>query len=262
MELGNSVDIMRADNAKVSHTHLTVADNAHRGNSVPVARESVPRVLTEALVYLLDDRIYSRETELEEILVPLLKRLGHYGVVGVGAYLHYHIPRSLPRDEVIVDEYSHKLGDAECGVSVVDVDSYLIRKIVYLAVDRHMIVNDALAGCGHEEVLLRKSEQLSFKVVIRRVKHLRDSLGVSAFLHRSCVLSLSKEAHIEVSYISRLPETETAYSLTVSARYHHIVRNSLYLLAVLVDDLHMSLAPFLSYASAHLDVVGSVCSRN
>ena len=119
VELGNSVDIMRADNAKVSHTHLTVADNAHRGNSVPVARESVPRVLTEALVYLLDDRIYSRETELEEILVPLLKRLGHYGVVGVGAYLYYHIPRSLPRDEVIVDEYSHKFGDAECGVSVV-----------------------------------------------------------------------------------------------------------------------------------------------
>ena len=136
-------------------------------------------------------------------------------MVGVRAHLDYRIPCLIPREEILVDEYSHKLGDTKSGMGVVNMDSNLIRKIIKSSVNCHMVADYALAGCGNKEILLRKSEKLTLDMVIGGIQHLGNDLCIGAFLNCLGVLSLSEELHIEVMDISCLPKTELAYCLTV-----------------------------------------------
>ena len=57
-------------------------------------------------------------------------------------------------------------------IYIVDMDGYLIRKIIKIAVNRHMVADNALDGCGNKEILLCKTKDLTFRVVIGGVKHL------------------------------------------------------------------------------------------
>ena len=262
VKLRNAVDAMASDYAKVSHANLTIAYNAHLGDLIPVSGEYVPSLAAEALIDFLNNTVDSGELQAEEILIPGFKRLRHYRVVGVRANLGNDFPRSIPLHEVLVNEYSHKLGDTERGVCVIYVDSNLVSKIIYSAVYRHMVADNALAGCRYHKVLLRETQKLSFNVVIGGVKNLRNCFCVGAFLNCSCILSLCKETHIEVSDISCLPQAKLAYRRAITARDHHIIRNCLDALCVIIDNLHVTVLPFLANVSAHLYLIYSVCSRN
>ena len=87
---------MRTDNGEVRHVHLTVAQHAHAGDTVPATGIGIPRLAAEALVYLLDYHVDARQLKTEDILAPLFKRLGHDGVVGVRHGADGDIPRLLP----------------------------------------------------------------------------------------------------------------------------------------------------------------------
>ena len=260
VQLGNAVDAMAADDAKICHSDLTVADNAHIGNALPVAGEYFPSLFAEAFADLLDNGVDSGQLQTEQILVPGLQSLGHNGMVGVRTDLLDHIPSHIPRIEILIHQNSHQLGNAECGVRIVDMDCNLIGQICKCAVYCHMVTNDALAGRGYQEVLLRQTEQLTFRMVIRGIEHLADGFCLGAILHCSCILALCKQTHIEVLDIACAPQSELADSRAVCARHHHVVRNSLDLLGILVNDLHAAVLPKLLDVTAEAYVEGSVGS--
>ena len=262
VKLGYTVGGMRANYAQICHTNLTVADDAHLGNAIPVSGERLPCVTTEALVDLLDDHMDSGQLQAEEILVPRLKRLGHDGMVGVRADLNHGVPRSVPIKEILVDQDSHQLGNTKGGMGIVDVDRHLIRQIVQRAVYCHMVADNALTGSGNHKILLRQTEQLSFDVIIRRIQHLGDQLRVGAFLHGAGILSLRKQTHIEIVNISGFPQPKLCDRLTVRTRDHHVVGYCFDLLAVLIKDLQMSVLPVLLHVTAHLYVINAVGSGN
>ena len=57
-------------------------------------------------------------------------------------------------------------------MSIVYVDRHLVGQIVDSAVDCHVVADNALDGCGNEEVLLSESEQLTLHVVVGGIEHL------------------------------------------------------------------------------------------
>ena len=262
VQFGNAVDRVGADHAQVCHMHLTVADQTHLGDPVPVSGESFPCVLAEALVDLLDDRMDSRQLQAEQILVPGFKRLGHDRVVGVGADRNDRLPRLFPRIKIFVHKDPHQLGDTQRRVGIVDVDCHLIRQVVKRAVDRHMVSDNALAGSRHHKILLGKAQQLALGMVIRRIQHLGNDLRIGALLHGTGILSLREKSHIEVVDVPCTPQPELAYRLAVRTRYHHVVGDRFHLVIVLIADLQVSVLPVFLDVTAHFHVVNAVGSRH
>ena len=86
------------------------------------------------------------------------------------------VPSFIPRIAAVVQQSSHKLGDSECRVSVVDVDSDLFVQVVQSAVNSHMLVYDIAYRSGAEEILLTQSERFALSVVVVRIQYLCDSL--------------------------------------------------------------------------------------
>ena len=86
----------------------------------------------------------ARQLQSEDILVPLFKRLRHYGVIGIGDGADGYIPRLFPRQEILIHEYAHKLGNDKRRVGVVDVYCHLIRQSLDIPIDRHMVADNIL----------------------------------------------------------------------------------------------------------------------
>ena len=85
---------------------------------------------------------------------PALKRLAHYRVVGVGQRFFGNRPRIVPAVAVFVDQYSHKLGNAERRMRVVNVDRDLVRERFKASVVFDVLMDDALERRGNQKVLL------------------------------------------------------------------------------------------------------------
>ena len=73
---------------------------------------------------------------------------------------------------MIVDQYTHKLGNTKGRVSIVYMDSYLVGKIVERSVYSHMVTKYALDRSRNQEILLSETQKLSFVVVIGGVENL------------------------------------------------------------------------------------------
>ena len=87
---------VRADNAKICHLDLTVADNSHTGNTIPVAGIHRPKIRAKAAIDLGDDGEDARQLHTEKINSPAFQRLGHNGVVGVSDGARYNAPSIVP----------------------------------------------------------------------------------------------------------------------------------------------------------------------
>ena len=193
-------------NAERRHLYLVVLDDRHSCDLIVVA-VLLPELAAVSLVDLNDDREDPRGNALEQVAVPLFERLGHYGVVGIGKGLCYDVPRLVPGIAAVVKHYPHQLGDSECGVSVVDVDSDLLVQVVKGAVNVHVLVYDVADGGSAQEVLLSESEALALGVIVVRIEHLCNGLRHDVLAERLGVIALVEHIHIEGRHLG-LPEAE------------------------------------------------------
>ena len=172
VKLRHTVYRMTSYNTEISHTHLTVSYYTHLRDLIPVTREYVPSLTTETLVDFFNNIINSGQLKTEKILVPCFKSLGHYRMVSVRTYFSNDLPSNIPVHKVFINKDSHKLGNTKRRVSIIDMNSNLFGKIIYSSVNCHMISNYTLARCRYHKVLLRKSQKLTFDMVIGRIKNL------------------------------------------------------------------------------------------
>ena len=111
---------------------------------VPIVGIEAPQFATESLVDFLNDLINSGKQTLEEVLWPLFKGFCHDCMVGVADCVCDNVPCLVPAVSVVIKKNTHKLGDAESGVCVVDVDCHTISKIVQRFVGLEVTLDYAL----------------------------------------------------------------------------------------------------------------------
>ena len=75
-------------------------------------------------------------------------------MVRVGNRADNDAPCLFPGEEIVVNEDTHKLGYAERGVRIVDVDSDLVGKVIKCSVHRHVVADNTLNRGGDKEILL------------------------------------------------------------------------------------------------------------
>ena len=156
----------------------------------------LPDAAAEAVVYLLDYLIDSRQQAAEEILAPTFESLAHDGMVRVGENLRHNIPCVVPAVTALIEQQAHKLGDSESRVGVVDMDSHLVAYIIERAVLAQVAVDYILNGRGDEEILLAQAKALALGMVIRGIEYLAYDLSHGVLLHGAQVIALIEGVHV------------------------------------------------------------------
>ena len=155
---------------------------------------------------------------LEQRDRPLLERLGQQRVVGVAEDLLGDVPGLVPRHALLVDQHAHQLGDGDGRVRVVELNGHLLREAHEVGVRLQVAPHDVGDGAGDEEVLLLEAQLLAGLVLIVRVEHLRDDLGVVLLDHRALVVAVVEEGEVELGRRARLPQAQGVDRLRAEAR--------------------------------------------
>ena len=113
----------------------------HLGNAVAVAR-SAHKLFAVAAVDFADNLINSRQYSADKILVPLFESLRHNRMVCVSECVGNNVPSLIPTVTALIKQYSHKFGDSERGVSIIDMNSDFLVEVVEIAVHFHMAHNN------------------------------------------------------------------------------------------------------------------------
>eukprot|EP00128_Syssomonas_multiformis_P015811 Colp12_sorted_trinity150504_noHs@1565 len=235
---------MRADNGKVGHvdTLLSILLNeGHAAETSNVARPLLLHLGKVTCVDLIDDHQVTRKKLLNEVHGPTLKSLGKNGVVGVSHGLGSDFPSLLPVELLLVDEKTHKLRDGKCRVSVVQLDSDLLREVlevgtgdVAVAEGGRLVTTDNILERGRgQEILLLETKLLALEEVVVGVEHTGDVLGQVAVNDSSDVVTMVEVGEIEAVGASRRPQTHgVAYGVLAVARDGRVVGHSHHDLAV------------------------------
>ena len=99
---------MAGGNAKVSHSYNSVLYNCGALNCLRVPRKC-HNVVSETAVNFLNYLINTRYAGVYQLNGPALKRLWHYGVIGISHSAGYNIPRLIPAVAALVKQKAHKL---------------------------------------------------------------------------------------------------------------------------------------------------------
>ena len=107
-----------------------------------------------------------------ELQGPLLERLGHDGVVGVGDRLGGERPGGVPVHTLVIHEDAHELGAREGRVGVVHLDRNLLGELGPVGVTALLEPSeDVLHGRRAEHVLLGEAERLALAGGVAGVEH-------------------------------------------------------------------------------------------
>ena len=87
-------------------------------------------------------------------------------MVCIREYLTTKSPSIIPRIRVNIYKNSHKFGDTKCRMCVVEVDRDLFSKITKRTVSCKVVSDNALKSSGTKEILLFKSKNFTFYVVV------------------------------------------------------------------------------------------------
>ena len=117
--------------------NFAVLNNGHLGNAVAVAR-SAHKFFAVAAVDFADNLINSRQYSADKVLVPLFESLRHNRMVCVSECVGNNVPSLIPTVTALIKQYSHKFGDSECGVSIIDMNSDFLVEVVKISVYFHM----------------------------------------------------------------------------------------------------------------------------
>ena len=221
----------------------------------------LPDAAAEAVVYLLDYLIDSRQQAAEEILAPAFESLAHDGMVRVGENFCRNIPCIVPAIAALVEQQAHELGDSEGRVGVVDMNSHLVAYIIERAVFAQVAVDYILNGRGDEEILLAQAQALALGMVIRGIEDLAYDLRHGVLLHGAQIIALIKGVHVNFRAL-RAPEAQNADSLAVLAGYHHIIGHGVNFLRVLYIDAVIAVLPVIDNFALEADIDALLLARD
>ena len=110
---------------------------------------------------------------------PALERLGQDGVVGVGEAARVSSQALVPRHVVQVDEQPHQLGHGQRRMRVVQLENRLIGQVGKVGVAAQVPADRVLQRGRNQEILLLQPQLLAGELLVVRVEHARDVLGVA-----------------------------------------------------------------------------------
>ena len=252
VQLGHAVDGVAHIAADVGHAHLAVAQDGHVVDLALVAGESLFKVGPAAAVHLLHDGEDTGQGGAEDVDVPLLQRLAHHGVVGVGKGAPADVEGFVPAVAALVQQNAHEFGDGQGGMGVVQLDGRLFGQGVQAAELGQVVLADVADGSGRQEVLLAQAQDLALHVVVVGVEDLADEFRRGVLADGVAVLAGVEALHVEIGGLG-LPQAQLGHALPVVALDIHVAGHGDDAGVVLVDDVVEAALPALFDLAVKLD---------
>ena len=251
VERRNTVHTVRCSHTQIRHTDNAIGHNGHIFHFAGIFGH-VPDERAVAVVNFLDNFVNAREQGAEQVLRPTLEGFLHDGVVRIGKRLGDDLPGVVPAVAAFVEENAHHFGNAERRMRVVDMDGHLVRNVIQFLVVAEIPLHNVLNGRGHQEILLAEPQHFAFGMVVRRVEDLADGLGHGLLLHRTDVVALVEEAHVEAGGLG-LPEAQDSNAVGVLAGNVHIIGDGVDRGLALHGRRVVAVAPVALYGAAKFD---------
>ena len=222
VQLGNAVDGVAGVGADIGGADLIVADDRHVVDLALIAGEGLGQIGAAAAIHLADDLPDAGQGVAEDVRIPLLQRLAHDGVVGVGEHLAADVEGGVPLIAALVQQDAHHLGDGNGRVGVVQLDGNLVSQIVQRAVLVQMVLQNVGDGGSREEILLAQTQDLALGVVVVGVEDLGDQLCGGRMADGRVVVAGVEAAHIKAGGLG-LPQTQLGNAVGAVTGHIHVV---------------------------------------
>ena len=257
VQLADAVHAVAHRDEHVRHVHIVIADDGHVGDPVPVPREGVPQPLAQPAVHLADDLVAPGQQLLHHMHRPLLQRLGHDRVVGVGNGLLHDGAGLIPAQAFLVHQDAHQLGDGHARVRIVDMDDHLLRQLRKVIAEGALeFLDDVLQAGAGKEVVLLQPEHLALIVLVLGIEHLADRLRQLDFLAGLNVAALAEAAQIQLLRAAGAPHPQGVHCRGVITHDGHIVGNGLHRVIIPRHKLFLAVDFNFFHMAAEMDLAG------
>ena len=175
----NAVDLVRADEGEVPHSHPAAGvfvDERNGGEQARVDESAPSRAVEMGRVDQVDDLHVAGQHALHQRHRPGFERFRQQGVIGVGERRLGDRPGLVPFDLVEVDEDAHQFRDADRRMGVVELDCGMFAERAHVAPLLDVAANEIEQRSGGEEIFLPEPQFLAGWSGVAGVENLRDRL--------------------------------------------------------------------------------------
>ena len=188
MQGGDTVNGVSGVAGDPGHVNLSVGHRRHVVNATLI-QAAMGHIFAEAAIDFFHQLPDAPEQLLEDGHFPALQCLREHGVVGVREGLGDDLPRRIPAQTMVIEQYAQELWDGEHWVSVIELDGVVLRKTgEVLAVLGNVVIHHGLQGCGDKEVLLANAQYLALVGGVVGVEHaadIHDALAIDNGLRKT-----------------------------------------------------------------------------
>ena len=230
METCHAVYAEGAYNCQTSHVNLAILQDRQLTHQLLIVRVLGAYLIEEAAVDLVDNHVDTRQQLLKELPVPLLQGLRQNGVVGVCHGILSDIPGIIPLHAVVINKYTHQLGNCYSRMGIVNLDANLVGKTVQVIMSLHVVAHDALYTGRYKEILLNQAEPFSLVGAVLRIEELGNLVDVIPELLTLLDLIIGQGSVVgEVLACLCIPQAQGIYGAILVADNRHIIRHGSYL---------------------------------
>jgi len=217
VEVGDAVDLVRADDAEVGHSDLFgrgFLDQGEHAQFVVVSRVLLADLVEPEVVDQVDQLEVPGQQLAYQLHAPLLQRLRQDCVVRVGKDLIDDLPGLFLVDVLLIHQDPQEFNDSQGGVRVVELYAGLFWEVLpgeglsgFFGM-RLVPPDDILDGGRDKQVLLLESKLLSGVGGVVGVKDAGDVLGPLPGLEGVVVFSPVEGEEVELVEGQRFPEAQ------------------------------------------------------
>ena len=217
VNLCHAIDVAAHIDAQVCHVRGMILYN-----------EQVGMLASELAVQAENDVHDLRYHTAQQIQIPLLQRLTHNGVVGVGEGLLCHF-KGLFKGHTLCHQQTDQLRNGHCRVGVVELNGVMVGKVAQVvAVGRLIGANHILQGGRGQHILLLNTQALALPSGVVGVEDTGNVFCLVLLRQGAQIVLIVKGVKVQFLFRFTLPQTECAHVLCAIADHRHVVGDSIH----------------------------------
>ena len=233
MDFRDAVDLLRANDRQMRHADILAMvfiEDAHPADAIRVARIHGTDKPQEAEVDFADDLDMARQQFPHQIKPPCLQRFRKNRMVRVADARRRDPPCVVPFHLVLVHQDTHKFGNHERRMRVVQLHEDFLRQRIQRIFTNHVATQNVLQRAGDEEVLLTQAKLFALLRVVVRIQDLRQRLRLH-LVHDGANVFAAVEI-LQVDFVVSLcgPKAKRVDRLAAVTDHGNVIRNAAHML--------------------------------
>ena len=226
MQCSYTVYRVAAYDRQICHSDLTISDDRHISDLIRIIAVFFCQFDHETTVDLFHDLIDTGQQTAEQFHGPFFQGFCQDGMVCIRTYLSCDIPRLFPGNVVFIHQNTHQFCNCHAGVCIIQLECNLFRQQIEICMHLFETFDHSLDRCGYEEILLTQTQLLAFRMFIRRIQHVCQSICQYLFFLRLLEQTIIEVFQIQLCFGNCFPQTQRIYCIVAIADHRIVIGHS------------------------------------